>query len=222
MENKNPREQLKRFLIAIIVGAMTVIIALLTSINLEFSLVENLVMSWILTTIYALFAFFLIEPTVKINPIRYIEKPVVQEVIKIIEKPIVKEIQIPIENKVIEVVEKPVIKEVIKYVERPVKPIRIVRIIKQKSRKLNIPKFKFIASTQTRTYHKRTCKFTKMLKKKFKLHSNLEAIFKKRHFKACKSCIKKLRPQQIRAHKNINKMRTIAKEKNKKLKIKNK
>jgi hypothetical protein len=142
-------------------------------------------MSWLLTTAFALFAFFLIDPVVKINPVRYVEKPVIQEVIQIVEKPTVREIQIPMENRVIEVVEKPVIQEVIRYVDRPV-----YTTIEKQTKRLNIPKFKFLGSTQTRTYHKRTCKFSKMLKKKFKLQSNSASFFKKKHYNACKTCLK--------------------------------
>jgi hypothetical protein len=142
-------------------------------------------MSWILTTAYALFAFFMIDPRININPVQYVDRPVVERVIQVVEKPIIKEIQIPMENRIIEVIEKPVIQEVIKYVDRPV-----YRTIEKKTRKINIPKFNFIGSTQTKTYHKRTCKFSKMLKNKFKLHSNNASFFKKKHYKACKTCLK--------------------------------
>lgn len=186
MEKSN--KQLKKLLIAGIIGALTIILAIFLSITLEFNLVENLVMSWILTTFFALFAFFTVEPIIR--PVQYVEKPVIQEVIRIVEKPIIKEIQIPMENRIIEVIEKPVIQETIKYVDRPVYIKSKARIITRKSKKLNIPRFNFIASTQTRTYHKRTCKFARMLKKKFKLHSNSKAFFKRKHFKACKTCLK--------------------------------
>lgn len=172
----------KTTLIAIIVAIMAIIIAILTSIAFQFNLVANLVMSWLITTAYAIFAFFLIDPVINVNPIRFIEKSVPQDVIQIIEKPVIKEIQIPMENKVIEVVEKEVIREV------PVDRI-VYKTIQKKQRKLNIPKFDYIGSTQTMTYHKRNCKFSKMLKKKFKLQSNSKAFFKRKHFKACKTCL---------------------------------
>jgi len=188
MEQLPITNQARKILITIIVGVLVIVFAILTSIFLNFSLVGNLVMSWILTALYALFAFFMVDPIVKVNPTRIIEKPVVEEIIQIVEKPIVKEIQIPMENRVIEVVEKPVIKEVIR--EVPVEKV-VYRTIERKHKSLNIPKFDFIGSTQTRTYHKRTCKFSKMLKKKFKLHSNSRAFFKRKHFRACKTCLKK-------------------------------
>lgn len=182
----------KKGIMAVIVGMMVIVIAILTSIIFQFSLVANLVMSWLLTTAYALFAFFLIDPKITLNPTRVVEKPVIREVLQIVEKPIVKEIQIPIENRIIEVVEKPVIveKEVLREVPVEVEK-RIVKYVERKHRKLNIPKYAYIGSTQTHTYHRRTCKFSKMLKNKYKLHSNTKALFKRKHYKACKTCIKK-------------------------------
>jgi hypothetical protein len=177
-----------KFLSIIIVGIMVIILAILMSIAFEFGIVGNLVMSWILTTTYAIFALLLIEPIINIHPVRVIEKPVIQEVIKFIEKPIFHEVQVPVDNRVIEVVEKPVIKEV--FIEVPVEK-RVTRYIERKHKRLNIPKFEFIGSTQTETFHKRTCKFSKMLKNKYKLHSNTKAFFKRKHYHACEACINK-------------------------------
>lgn len=177
--------KIKKALISIIVGIMVVIIAILMNVAFQLTLVQTLVTCWILTTLYALFAFFLIDPVTKITPIQYVDRPVLQRVVQIVEKPTLKEVQIPMENRVIEVVEKPVIQEVVKYVDRPV-----YKFIEKKAKKLNIKKFNYIGSTQTKTYHKRTCKFSKMLKQKYKLHNNSEMFFKKKHYKACKTCLK--------------------------------
>ena len=218
MSNLPICKKTRNTIIALVVGMMIIIAAILVSWNLHFNLVENLVMSWILTTVYALIAFFLIEPTVQINPVRVVERPVYQEVIKeiqvpvekkvveIVEKPIIKPIQIPIENKTIEVVERPVIKtiqipvenrvvevvekEVIKEVPVPVEKI-VYRTIEREHKKLNIPKFEFVGSIQTKTYHKRNCKFSRMLKRKYKLHSNSQEFFKNKHYHACGTCLKK-------------------------------
>jgi len=190
MEAQPITKQTKKIMLAIIAGMMTIVLAILISISFQFNLVQNLVMSWLLTTAFALFAFFLVDPTVKVNPVKYIDRPIVQQVLVPVEKEVVKEIQIPMENKIIEVVEKPVIKEVPVYIEKPV--VRVIReIVTKKAKKLNIPKFEFIGSTQTRTYHKRTCKFSRMLKKKYKLHSNTKAFFKKKHYHACEACVNK-------------------------------
>jgi hypothetical protein len=202
MENKDSTKHILKALVAVIVGAMVVTLALLISISFKFGIVGNLVTSWILTTAYAIFAFFLIEPTIKVNPTRFIDRPVVQEVIRevpveverIVEIEKLVPIQIPMENKTIEVVEKPVYYETIKEVQVEV-PVevekRVTRYIERKHKKLNIPHFDYIGSTQTKTYHKRTCKFSKMLKNKYKLHSNSKAFFKRKHYHACEACINK-------------------------------
>jgi hypothetical protein len=184
----------KILVIAALVALLVIVLALIISLAFQFSLVQNLVMSWILTTFYAVFAFFLIEPKViKIvnthtkEPIP-VRVPVPYEVIKQVPVQVPVPIQIPIENKTIEIVEKPVeiirevpvIKRVIEYREKPRK-------------KLNIPKYKFIASSQAKTYHKRTCRLSKLIKKKYKIHSNSQASLKRKHFKPCKVCIRHLR-----------------------------
>ena len=201
MEILYKKNRTEKILISIIVAVLVVLFAILTSIILKFNLVQNLVMSWVLTTLYSLFAFFFIEPA-KISVNKVIEKPVIKEVsvyttvpvenktIEIVERPIIKEVpvytQIPIENRIIEVVEKQVIKEI------PVEVVVEKKVYVEKSKKkLAIPHFKFIASTQTKRYHTRFCRLGKLVKKKFKIHSNSQAFFKKKNFKACKKCVKK-------------------------------
>ncbi len=184
MDNLLITNKTKQVLIAILVGIMVImviIIAILTIIILNVNLFVNILTFWLLTTFYSLFAFFLVDsPVMSINPEKTIEKPVYRNLIHVVEKPVIQEIQIPIENKVIEVVEK----------EVPVERI-IYRTIEKKPIRPNIPKYEFIGSTQTKTYHKRTCKFSKMLKRKYKLHSNNKLFFKRKDYKACKSCLKK-------------------------------
>ncbi len=188
MESPTIKNKTITALIAVIVGLMVVVLALLISITFQFGIIGNLVTSWVLTAAYAIFAFFLIQPIIQVNPVRTIEKPVVQQVLVPVDREVIREIQVPIENKTIEVVEKPVIKEV------PVEVIvrkNVIKYVERKHRKLNIPKFKFIGSTQTKRFHKRTCKFSKLIKKKYKLHSNAKTFFKKKHYKKCKACIKR-------------------------------
>lgn len=191
MEEFIKERKVNKFLVATLVASLVIILAILVSIVFEFGLVENLVMSWILTAIYAVFGIFLIEPVVKVNPVQYIEKPVIQEVIKYIEKPIIKEIQIPMENRIIELVDRPVVKEIVK--EVPIRvPVekKVVRYILRKPRKLKIPKYKYLGSKETKTVHKRNCRFGKLIKKKYKVQGNSLASFKKNKFHFCKSCKK--------------------------------
>jgi len=175
----------EKIIVAILTGALTVLLAVLIALIFNFNLVENIVLFWIFTTLYAIFAILITGS--KIVP-RLVEKPVYVE--KIVEKPVyidkpfpiiqevVKEIplQVPIENKTVEIIEKPI------YMEKTIKP---------RTKKLEIPHYKFIGSNQTRRYHTRFCRLGKLIKKKYKIHSNSQAFFRKKKYKPCKVCIKR-------------------------------
>ncbi len=172
--------QRRKQVIIVLVAALTVLFFILLILILNSNTVQSLVMAWIFTTLYSIFAIIFTETKIKEVP-KFIEKPVFREIIK--EVPI----QIPIENKTIEVIEKPVIQEVIKEVRVPFKPIN-----KTKSRrKLNIPKYKFVGSKETGTFHKKSCRFGKLIKNKNKINANTRSYFKNRKFKTCKVCLNK-------------------------------
>lgn len=64
-------------------------------------------------------------------------------------------------------------------------------VIKEPENKsLGIPKYDFIGSIKTHTYHKRTCRLSKLVKKKDKISNNDELYFVRNKFKPCKICIK--------------------------------
>ncbi len=91
-------------------------------------------------------------------------------------------------------IEKPVYIE--KIVEKPIQVIQKIPVVKRvyveaKRKKLNIPKYNFVASTETKTYHTRNCRLGKLIKKKYKLSNNSKSFFKKKRFKSCKVCIQK-------------------------------
>ena len=52
-------------------------------------------------------------------------------------------------------------------------------------------KLKYVGSIETKKYHKSNCRFSKLIKAKYRLESNEESFFKKKKFKPCKTCIKK-------------------------------
>ncbi len=85
--------------------------------------------------------------------------------IQTINKPIIRHIKKPY----------PVIQEVIKEIEKPKK-------------KIEIPKYKYKGSEQSQTYHKTSCRFSKLIKNKHKISRNDIEYFKKRKFKPCKVC----------------------------------
>lgn len=163
----------------IVLGALIVSLAYLSSQLFNFSLVENLVMGWVMTILFAVFAFLVSSDIVVREKI--IEKPVIKEVIK--EVPI----QIPIENRTIEVVEKPVevIKEIVREIPMP------VRVARSPTINANAPRYIYIGSAQTKTYHKRSCRLGKLIKRKYKLSSMNKSFFKRKHFRACKSCLQR-------------------------------
>jgi hypothetical protein len=183
----------KRYLlIAVILAALVVCLALFISLALQFDIVQNLVMSWVFTTFYAVAAFFLLDAKV-LREVRSFEQvPVVERV----EVPV----QVPIFKEVIKEVEKPVIQTVeipkfeYRYVDRPViRKVTKTVYVEKARKKLNIPKFNFVGSSEEKRFHTRFCRLGKLIKKSHKVHSNTKAFFKRKHFKACKVCILKVK-----------------------------
>lgn len=169
----------------------------------------SIMLALALLVIYAVILFFLLEPKVlrevKYSTIKTVETPVLREVsvekpvYKTIEKPVIRTVERIVERPVIRTIEKPVYKTIEKPVIRTVtkvsKPIvRTVtkQVVKFKERpKLNIPRYDFTGSTETKTYHTRYCRLGKLIKKKYALHANTQDFFKKRKFAPCKVCILK-------------------------------
>jgi hypothetical protein len=155
----------KNTLSVVLVGALIILFVVLISALFVLSLVGVLIMGWLITFFYAIFAFLMLRQTYEQKT-----KVEIKEVIKEIQKPVY--------------IDKPI------YVDKPIyldKPV----YIEKKRQKLNIPKYDFLASTQTKTYHTRNCRLGKLIKKKYKLSSNNKRDFIRKKFKACKVCIKK-------------------------------
>ncbi len=176
MEKTTVKYDSKNILVILIVAVLVVLFAILASLVFNLNLVQSITMSWVLTTVYSLFAFFTLDNKVIRQTERIVERPVevIREVIR--EVPI----QIPMENNTVEVVEKIVTREVPVY-------IRSEKIRK----KISVPRDNYLASSETKRYHTKSCKFGKLIKTKYKIHNNRLAFFKKKHFKACKMCINK-------------------------------
>ena len=104
----------------------------------------------------------------KIKPI--LKRNFSQPVSKFVRKPIY---QTP--QQIIKIVEKPVIREVEKkvFIERPKKPVP-----------------KYTASSNTKKYHKTSCKFSKLIDDKYKVSKDDSEYFKKQGYKKCKVCLK--------------------------------
>jgi len=161
-------------------GGIIIVFVILITLIFRLNLVGILIMGWLLTFFYAVFAFIMLRESREI--IKEVQKPIYVD--RPVEKPVY--IEKPIDRPVY--VDKPVYVEKKVYVDRPVeKPV----YIEKKRRKLNIPKYAFLASTETRTYHTRNCRLGKLIKRKYKLSSNTKRTFIRKRFKACKICIKK-------------------------------
>jgi len=103
----------------------------------------------------------------KINKNKKIRNPV----IGVVGKPIRQSINRP----VVKIVEKPVVREVVKkvFIEKP---------------KEAIPEY--TGSSNAKTYHKTSCKFSKLIDNKYKVSKNEQEYFQKQGYKPCKVCLK--------------------------------
>lgn len=182
----------ERILAAVILGLLIVALEFALVYFLKLDVVSAIIVAVILVTIYAIALFFLLESKffqqVSQPIVQTIEKPVYIEkaVEKTIEKPVY--IDRPVEKKVYinQKVKEPV------YIRRPLFIEKIKYKYREKKRKkLNIPSYEFTGSDLTRVYHKSSCRLSKSIKRKYRIHSHTEAYFKNRKFRPCESCILK-------------------------------
>ncbi len=105
--------------------------------------------------------------SLKTNKNKKIRNPI----IGVVEKPIRQSINRP----VVKIVEKPVVREIVKkvFIEKP---------------KEAIPEY--TGSSNTRTYHKTSCRFSKLIEDKYKVSKNEPEYFQKQGYKPCKVCFK--------------------------------
>lgn len=153
----------KHTLLALFIGILFAIGVYFAIPYFNFNLQESFILGLTVIAVYAILLFFLLEPG--------IEKEIRHRTVERYQTPgqeIIKEIGIPIE--------KPVLIEV-----------------EKTRKKLNIPKYNFVGSSKTRTYHKKNCRLCKMIKRKYKVSEFKEKYFKDRGYKACKICLKKKR-----------------------------
>jgi hypothetical protein len=184
--------QMKNIFIAFWLFVLFIVIAVV-SVGLFPSMNDftNRVILWtVLVIIYAIILFFLLEPGLlrEVNRKEYqtiekqvtVEKPVYQTIEKPVVKEVIKEVikEVPVVKEVIK--EVPVVREVEKPVYYPVqKP------------KLDIPRYDYIASVQTKKYHTNNCRLGKSIKRGYKEFSNNPADFTRKGYAPCKFCITK-------------------------------
>lgn len=165
----------QNLVLMVVLGALIIALAVLTSTLFHLTTSEMLVMGWLLTALYAVIIMILL-----VNMAALSKKTEIRQMIKEVEKPVY--------------INNPIMKEVVKEVEKPVyidRPVVKEASVKKPRKILDIPKYNYVASTETKTYHKRDCRFGKLIKKKFKVTNNSQAFFKANGYKPCKICIKK-------------------------------
>jgi len=171
----------------------------------ELNFMRSLLIGLSIVVAYAVILFFLLEQKVlrKIHTreIQTYEQPILKTieiekpVVKIVEKPVMKKIFIDrpvekiIEKPVIRIVEKPVEKIVEKKVTKVVWKPFLKRVFIEKPREiLKIPRYSYRGSSQAKTYHKVSCRLSKLIKRKYKVSKNDINYFIKKGYKPCRSC----------------------------------
>jgi hypothetical protein len=147
--------------LVIVLGVFIIAVAILMFAFLNITTTYKLLIAWGLTMIYAIVLFFALEPRI----LRQIKETAVRTIFRPIEKRVVIEKPVPAQPVEKKIVEKPV------YIEKPKKPT-----------------YDYIGSSQTKTYHKSKCKFSKLIKPEFKRESDNASYFQMRDYKRCRSC----------------------------------
>lgn len=175
-------------LAALVVGFILIVIQILAMIVLSLNQTGSWILAFILLLIYACILYFLLEPKL----LREVTQPILKT------ETTIKQVEIAKPVEIIRTIEKPIEKpvEVIKTVEKPVyieRKVFVDRPIAIKSKKLSIPKYKYVGSTLTNVYHLKTCRLAKSIKAKYRLNTNSTAIFKSKKYKPCKVCVLKIK-----------------------------
>lgn len=165
------------FAISALIFIVIVIIFIVLTVLMNLDVITLAMIACFFIVIYAVILFFLLEPKllreVHRTTIQTIEKPVE----RIVERPVERQVQ----NTLLLEKPSPITHEIEKR----------IYISPGKTKSLSIPKYAFIGSSQTKSYHKRNCRLGKLIKKKYKMHSNQESFFIKKRFKPCEVCILK-------------------------------
>ena len=177
---EQPIEHKRNTLTAFIITIIFIAIILVTVFKINLSGNTLIIVIVLEMAFYFSIAVMLLEPKGIMRIMKTIikkeDRAVVQQVSTI------REVQVPVVKEV--PVDRPVYIE--KIVDRPV-------YVQMPRKKLNIPHYDFIGSSQTRTYHSRKCRLGKLIKKKYKISDNSEIYFKKHKFSPCMVCIQKLK-----------------------------
>jgi hypothetical protein len=159
---------LGNLLFSFLIGLVIVVSFMVLISFLTLDTFKSVLLATVLIIIYAIILFFLLEPEF----LREITKTTV----KTIKEPVIREV----------IVEKPVVEQVMHETEKTI-------YVTNPRKKLNIPKYDYVGSSEAKTYHKKSCRLGKLIKKKYKVLGNDPNSFLKNGFKPCKICIRHLR-----------------------------
>jgi|GEM_PF-3413381 len=86
-------------------------------------------------------------------------------------------------------IEKPIVRDVVHVVEKRV-PQQLVELRAPVLQTAPRVRFSFIGSIETKRFHKRGCRLSRLIKAKYKILRNSPAYFQTKRFKRCKVCLR--------------------------------
>ena len=143
---------------AVVLAGVFIIAGALSILLLGFSTLEKVILGFGLVAVYAIILFFLIEPTllreIRSREIQTIEKPVFRTIEKPVEVEKIVDRQVPVYINRPQYINKIKTRYINKIKTRYVDRIK-TRYIQRRRKKLNIPHYEYVGSSETKTYHKR-------------------------------------------------------------------
>ncbi len=89
---------------------------------------------------------------------------------------------------------KEIIKTITQVIEKPIiKSIEVEKPVYIETKKQEKKELKYVASSQTTTYHRSSCRLSKLIKDKYKLESDKSSDFTKENFNPCKVCLMEIK-----------------------------
>lgn len=156
---------LNNFFLSFIIGVFIIISFFITINFFPLSLTNVLILFVFIIVLYSIILFFLLEP----KKLKEVNQPV--EIIK---------------NKIIK---EPVTQTVYKQI-----PYEVEKRIYITNPRHNKEKLNFYGSIKSGTYHKGSCRLSKLIKNDYKIGNNYEKYFIKNKYKPCKICIQNKYP----------------------------
>ena len=182
--------------VALALGILMAAIQFVAMMALPLDLVWSMILAVGLVMVYAIALFFLLESKL----FREVQHPIIQTIENpvYIEKIVEKEVNTGKPIEVIKEVEKPVYIDRRVEVEHPVyyqEPVFIVKKCPKprKKKALHIPHYDYVGSSLTKVYHHSSCRLSKSIKRKYRVHGPTMEFYKKKGYKPCEVCVLKIK-----------------------------